>query len=132
MKKLIILSVLFVTSSFATPPNGEKMAACPDKPNCVQSLSEKEDKHFIAPMPADSNILDQVEVYIKSQSGWSLETREGDYIHATFTSSILKFIDDVEFTWKDGMLHFRSASRKGYYDFGANCARIEDVKKALQ
>jgi uncharacterized protein (DUF1499 family) len=54
---------------------------------------------------------------------------EGDYIHAQFTTSLFRFVDDVEFLIdeKEKLIRFRSASRKGYYDFGANRKRMADL-----
>jgi len=56
-----------------------------------------------------------------------------DYIHASFKSRIFGFVDDVEFLFNDAkkMIHIRSASRVGYYDFGVNRRRAEKLRKAL-
>ena len=56
-----------------------------------------------------------------------------NYLHATFTTRWLRFVDDVEF-WADhttALLHFRSASRVGYSDLGANSRRMEQVAQRL-
>jgi len=53
-----------------------------------------------------------------------------NYIHAEFRSSIFRFIDDVEFSFPTdkNIIHVKSASRKGYYDFGANRRRAERLR----
>ena len=55
-----------------------------------------------------------------------LITREPNYLHYEFTSLIFRFVDDVEFLVDDStrQIHFRSASRVGYSDLGANRRRM--------
>ena len=61
-------------------------------------------------------------------------TDEGDYLYAEFTSLIFRFVDDVEFSFDDGnkLIHFRSASRLGYSDLGANRKRMEEIRKGFE
>jgi uncharacterized protein (DUF1499 family) len=56
------------------------------------------------------------------------------YLHYEFTSLLLRFVDDVEFLFDDDAkrIHFRSASRTGYGDFGVNRRRMEDIRSRLQ
>jgi uncharacterized protein (DUF1499 family) len=53
------------------------------------------------------------------------------YVHAKFTSRFFRFVDDVEFCMEDDLriIHVRSSSRVGYYDFGVNRRRIEQIRK---
>jgi uncharacterized protein (DUF1499 family) len=53
----------------------------------------------------------------------------GNYLKLEVRSSLFSFVDDVEFEFDDAakLLHFRSASRLGYYDFGVNRRRIEAI-----
>lgn len=55
------------------------------------------------------------------------------YLHYEFTSLLLRFVDDVEFVLDDETktIHFRSASRTGYGDFGVNRRRMEDIRSRL-
>ena len=54
---------------------------------------------------------------------------EDTYIRAEFTSSIFKFVDDVEFYFdmSEDQIHFRSASRRGKTDFGVNKKRMKEI-----
>jgi uncharacterized protein (DUF1499 family) len=54
-----------------------------------------------------------------------VEEKEG-YLAYEFTSLMFRFIDDVEFLVDDeaGVVHFRSASRVGHSDLGANRRRM--------
>lgn len=61
--------------------------------------------------------------------------QEGDaYLHYEFTSLLLRFVDDVEFLFDDETktIHFRSASRTGYGDFGVNRRRMEDIRLRIE
>jgi uncharacterized protein (DUF1499 family) len=51
------------------------------------------------------------------------------YLHVEFRSALFRFVDDVEFVPDDsaGVIHFRSASRTGYYDFGVNRKRMKEI-----
>jgi uncharacterized protein (DUF1499 family) len=53
------------------------------------------------------------------------------YIHVEFRSRIFGFVDDVEFLFDDAarVVHFRSASRAGYYDFGLNRRRMKEISE---
>ena len=56
-----------------------------------------------------------------------------NYVHATTRSLIFRFADDVEFFFDESnqVIHFRSSSRIGYSDFGANRARMEQLQQAI-
>lgn len=53
----------------------------------------------------------------------------GNYLKVEVRSAIFSFVDDVEFEFDDAakLIHFRSASRFGYYDFGVNRNRMESI-----
>jgi hypothetical protein len=54
----------------------------------------------------------------------------GHYVHAKFTSRFFRFVDDVEFCIDDDLriIHVRSSSRVGYFDFGVNRRRVERIR----
>ena len=63
----------------------------------------------------------------------TIVTATGDYLHAVCRTR-LGFADDVEcrLCHTDGVIHVRSASRLGYYDFGVNRTRVERLRQQLQ
>ncbi len=65
--------------------------------------------------------------------GMQIVVEEPTYIHAEFTSALFRFVDDVEFLFAEPekVIHVRSASRAGYYDFGANRTRIGRIRHLL-
>lgn len=137
--KILILAILTVSCS-APMPKGlgvidNQLSKCPDKPNCVTSFKHDEE-HFLEPIEIVSNKerahLKITGILTKNSSA-KIITSSPDYIHAEFTSAIFKFIDDVEFYFGvDKKVHFRSASRKGHSDLGANKKRIEDIRFKFQ
>lgn len=61
----------------------------------------------------------------------NIQIEKENYITATFTSSIFRFVDDFEIRLdkKNNVIHLRSASRVGRSDFGINKKRIELFKQ---
>ncbi|HJT19346.1 MAG TPA: DUF1499 domain-containing protein [Nitrospira sp.] len=47
---------------------------------------------------------------------------------------MFRFVDDVEFLFEEDTktVHFRSASRIGYGDFGVNRRRMEEIRSLIQ
>jgi len=104
---------------------------CPDKPNCMSSESDAVDKaHAIAPFSSvDWQVLRQA----IEATGGKIELDDGEYMHATFTSSLFRFVDDVELRLDvaQGLVHIRSASRVGHSDFGVNRKRVEAIRARM-
>jgi uncharacterized protein (DUF1499 family) len=57
-----------------------------------------------------------------------------DALRAEFKSAVLGFVDDVDFVLdaKARVIHVRSASRVGHYDFGVNRKRVEAIRAAFE
>ncbi len=119
-----------------------RFADCPESPNCVSSLGDPQDeKHYISPylleISAEAAFV-QILQYLENRKDVNiLKTEDRSYIHAVFTSKLMRFKDDVEFQiQKDdnngAVVDIRSASRIGYSDFGANRARMEEIRNYLK
>ncbi|HXK55510.1 MAG TPA: DUF1499 domain-containing protein, partial [Gammaproteobacteria bacterium] len=56
---------------------------------------------------------------------------ESAYLHVIFTSLLFRFDDDAEFEFDDDakLIHLKSASRTGYFDFGVNRRRLETIRE---
>lgn len=111
---------------------------CPNKANCVSSLDPRE-SYYIAPLDL-SLVTTNKQQDLMSRIKQTLRLmdldiqQEGDkYLHAVATSQIFQFKDDLEILISEDnvTLHFKSASRLGYSDFGVNKARVEKLKAAL-
>jgi uncharacterized protein (DUF1499 family) len=110
-----------------------QLKPCPNSPNCVSSQS-KNRKQYVSPIPFQGNLKDAVDKacqVIKSMGRTRVITRTDYYIHVEFTSGVFRFTDDVEMLFDDKkkIIHIRSASRVGYYDFDANRKRVENIRK---
>ncbi len=117
-------------------PEQDRLAPCPDSPNCVSSLSEDPD-HRIEPLryATSSQVAqEQLLTVLRSLPRVRLVTSEPTYVHAEFTSMVFRFVDDVEFKFvdQDKIIQVRSASRVGYYDFGANRRRVEEIRRRFR
>ena len=122
-----LLLALGVAMSSAPPT----LAPCPKTPNCVSTQASSPDRQM-APIPFTGDLetarIRLLALLAKEPRVEVVETRE-DYVHAVFTTRLMRFKDDVEFAFdaENGVIHFRSASRVGRSDFGANRHRMERV-----
>ena len=136
-----MLAVIIVCMQCSTVPKmtpggtGRELPPCPTSPNCVSSLSEDE-SHYVTPLDYEGTVEEAKKTLIgviRSMKRSKIVAAEGNYLHATFTSFLFRFVDDVEFFLdsKNRVLQMRSASRVGYYDFGANRSRIKALTQSL-
>lgn len=138
----ILTSSLLLTGCAGTLPtlgieNGLLMQ-CPEKENCVSSQA-KDQKHFIEPIISVATQLEtkeQILDVLNESPSAEIKEIEDDYIRAQFSSSIFRFVDDVEFYFPDTQseeifIYVRSASRVGKSDFGVNRKRIEEIRHKL-
>jgi uncharacterized protein (DUF1499 family) len=107
------------------------LKACPDKPNCVSTFSQDR-RHSMLPLNFRGDAkesLDRLKKVVLSFPGTELVSEKENYLHFTFKSSFFGFIDDVEFYLEQNqkVIHFRSASRVGYSDLGANRKRMDAI-----
>ena len=110
-------------------------APCPDSPNCVSSFATDE-QHGIAALAISGDpeaAWAALEAELENRPRVKIESRSTGYLHAVFTSRLMRYRDDVEFRLdgEDGEIAVRSASRVGYGDMGANRSRIESIRARL-
>ncbi|MCA9126067.1 MAG: DUF1499 domain-containing protein [Planctomycetales bacterium] len=111
------------------------LSACPNKPNCVSTQASRPSQKM-SPLQVDPALPEPIQAVadiVAVESRTQILCRETNYLHATFTSRWLGFVDDVEFYFDAtaGLMHFRSASRIGYSDMGANRQRMERLASLL-
>ena len=111
----------------------DRLAPCPKSPNCVSSLSQDK-SHYVEPLSykvSQEAAREKLISVINSMKRSKIVSTENNYIHATFTSFLFRFVDDVEFSFDDEkkVIDVRSASRTGYSDLGVNRRRVEDIRK---
>jgi uncharacterized protein (DUF1499 family) len=112
------------------------LAACPSSPNCVSSDAEDE-SHRVAPLRFTVPAAEAWRL-LKEQVGMlprtSIVTEKPGYLHAQTKSAVFGFVDDLEFLLRSeqGLIAVRSAARTGYFDFGVNRQRIEELRTAFR
>jgi len=89
------------------------------------------------PLPlrlAPNQAIDRLKGILARRERTEIVEQDGGYLHATETSALLRFVDDVEFEIdaEAGVIHFRSASRLGYSDLGVNRRRMEEIRAAYE
>lgn len=125
-----------VVHAQAPGSKGGLLASCPDRSNCVSSDATNP-KHAIAPFRLDAApALAWIELkeMIEATPDTRIVEATSDYMHVEFTTKRLQFTDDVEFLLRplQKEIAVRSASRYGYYDFGANRERVEALRARLR
>ncbi|MGD8916147.1 MAG: DUF1499 domain-containing protein [Syntrophobacterales bacterium] len=128
-----ILTACSTNQTIKTGVPSDRLSPCPKSPNCVSSLSEDK-SHQVDPLTYSATLEEAREKLIsviKSMKRSEIVTAENNYIHATFTSFLFRFVDDVEFSFDDEtkVINVRSASRTGYSDLGVNRRRVEEIRK---
>lgn len=121
-----LLVLLLVMVSFTT----NSLQPCPSSPNCVSSQAPGD--HFIAPLtisgdPAVAFAL--LRDILGQRRDTSVIAADDRLIQVEFTST-LGFVDDALFVLdpENRVIHIRSASRSGYWDFGKNRRRVEEIR----
>jgi uncharacterized protein (DUF1499 family) len=111
-------------------PDGP-LADCGSAPHCISSRATKPERR-VAPLRYTSrlHVAQRVLVDLVAElPGARILRNEPGYVHAEITTSILRFVDDLEFEIQpDSVIHVRSSSRIGYYDFNVNRERIETLR----
>lgn len=113
------------------------LAPPPSSPNAVSSQADPSDtQHHIAPLPLGDPATwkARLKAVVDGMDRTAWVADDGPYLHATFTTWILRYVDDVEFLAdpEAGVIHVRSASRVGYSDLGVNRSRVEAIRWALE
>jgi len=108
---------------------------CSGPPRCVSSQAEDPERKVKPLRYAGSAeaAREKLVAHIREQRRTEIVTNSDCYVHATYTTAIMRYTDDVElwFCNDPGKVAVRSSSRIGYYDFGTNRERVEALRQAL-
>jgi len=123
---------LLVAVSAPAAGAGGVLAPCPASPNCVNSR-DPDPQRRVDPIAFTGTPEAARSTLVRTLDGMErarLVVNEPLYLKAQFTSAVFGFVDDVEFVIEPGarLIHLRSASRTGYYDFGVNRRRAEQLR----
>jgi uncharacterized protein (DUF1499 family) len=113
-----------------------RLAPCPRRPNCVSTQAPEGSSKRMDPIPYMGSLSQARERLLKILRAYPrtrIVKEEPDYLKAECTSRLFRFVDDVELLLDDQAkrIHFRSASRLGYRDYGVNRARMERIRAAF-
>lgn len=111
-----------------------RLVPCPRSPNCV-STRATDRQHRMEPIPLRLPAGEAQEILLavlRERPRTEIVEAGESYLHATERTALLRFTDDVELEidTEAGEIHFRSASRLGYSDLGANRRRMEAIRQA--
>jgi len=99
------------------------------RPNSVSTQTAVKSKK-VFPLIYSGNLneeMSRIVAILEAMPGAKVHKKEGAYLHAIFTTSLMRYKDDVEIyiDEKAKEVHFRSASRVGYSDMGVNRKRYD-------
>lgn len=128
--------LLFACSQPKIGVSNGRFVPCPSSPNCVSSQATDK-THQVAPLVytgSEATAHAALLSVLHSMPRCRIVSDTGRYIHATFTSRIFRFVDDVEFYFntKAKTIQVRSASRVGYSDFGVNRKRVGKIRRLFE
>ena len=125
----------------------QQLAPCPSSPNCVCSDEPSESNQYIAPIlstgldPVNGEALSSEEggqkllaaiaSYLENHDEFKIIERTDHSLKVEATTSILRFVDDIDMQVRGERIYVRSASRLGYSDLGKTRRRIEKVRTAM-
>jgi len=138
---ILAITLIFAACSGTKPTDigikSGQLKACPSSPNCISTQAAKDDKkHYMSPLTYTGTqeiAKTKLVGIINNMERTTITENSSTYIHAEFMTPTMKFVDDVEFYFDDAnkVIHFRSASRKGYSDMGLNRKRMEAITAAF-
>lgn len=125
-----LLTLMIVMATITNSP----LEPCSSSPNCVSSQAT--DNHFIESLATTGGAkatFNRLKEVLKQRPDTSIIAVDDKMIQVEFKTS-LGFVDDGLFALdpENNVIHVRSASRSGYWDFGKNRRRIEGIRKELE
>jgi len=107
-----------------------RLIPCPERPHCV--CSEYQGPNFVEPLhftEPPQKVWERAKDVLL-ELGSRIEVEERGYLRAVFTTKIFRFKDDVELRMETekSLIHIRSSSRVGYFDFGQNRKRAVKIR----
>ena len=112
-----------------------KLQACKLTPNCI--CTEDFDNKNAEPINiqgVESATAWETLKGIVVATGGKIESDDGKYLWATYTTPIFRFVDDFEarLDEQQAVIHLRSASRVGHGDMGVNKKRVDTIIEKYQ
>lgn len=127
MLPFLLAAVLAVPAAASEADAMAERLACPTSPNCVNSLGVG----GLQPLAYNGDTaqgMARLRATLATFSEARIEAADGLSLTTIFTT-LLGFRDEVVFVFDPAqpVIHFRSRSLLGYYDFGKNRSRMQAV-----
>lgn len=127
MFPLLLAAALQTPAAAAEADAMAARLACPASPNCVNTLGVGN----LPPLAYSGDVaqgMARLRATLASFGEARIEAADGQSITTIFTT-LLGFRDEVVFVFDPAqpVIHFRSRSLLGYYDFGKNRSRMQAV-----
>ncbi len=133
MKFLLLITLAASVQLNLNMPLMNELKPCPNSPNCVCTQETKKSKTMepLSFSGSSAEAMEKLKKIISNCENTTLKKESENYLHYEFVTKLGKFTDDVEFLIdsENRVIHFRSASRKGYGDFGKNKRRMKGIQK---
>lgn len=136
--RVMLLGAVIATPAAAqrTAPPRPRMAACPNKNNCVSTEAERVAQRMSVVPFADSPEKAQARAIaaLRAEPRTVMTDEQSLYLRAECRSRLFRFVDDVEIVIDSAahVFRFRSASRVGGSDMGVNRKRMSRISERLQ
>ena len=130
----LLTSLLMACGSPTLRQSADRLAACSGAPHCVSSQDADPARRIepIAYTGTRAGAQQLMVSILRTTADAKIITVEDGYIHATFTTPTVGFVDDLELLFSSQkFIDVRSSSRIGYYDFGINRNRVETLRKTF-
>ncbi len=113
------------------------LTPCNKRHNCAITQVVNGQKTHLQPIRytgSKQQAMERMKKVILAMPRTDIIKETNNYVHVTFKTKLWGFIDDVECYFPDEqpIIHMRSASRKGLFDFGVNKRRLKRIKKAFE
>lgn len=127
---LLAAAILRTAMPSETP---DRLKPCPRTPNCVSTQATRDDQRM-DPIPYRGDLETARSLLLEildEEPRVDIDDLRERVIQTVFTTRIMRFRDDVVFLLDPDqrMIHFRSASRIGRSDWGANRRRMERLSE---
>jgi uncharacterized protein (DUF1499 family) len=135
-RALAALPALLVACATALPERlgvlDGKLAACASGPRCVSSQAEG--GRAVPPISYTGSrdaARERLVGVLRAMPRSTVVVESSDYVRAECRSRYWNAIDDVEAYVDDSRkeIQIRSSSRGGWWDFGANRSRVEEIRE---
>lgn len=117
---------------------GAALPHCPSSPNCVTSevagaMAEAQRVDAFQLQGDTTHAWTQLRSYVMAMPRTTVVFEQIDYIHAEVLSPWRVYTDDLALRLDAAqrVVHLRSSSRLGHYDFGVNRERVESLRQGL-